>query len=66
MAKKQKDLGAELVQLVESDIGYAHISDAIEGFKAERVFSIARGSLKHLESAARKIRRFLKKHGQEE
>lgn len=64
MAEKET-LGAELVKLVESDIGYAHISDAIEDLDDERVFSLARGSLMHLESAAKKIRGFLKKHGQQ-
>lgn len=62
----RKTKGEELVKLVESDIGYAHISDAIEELDDERVFSIARGSLKHLESAARKIRKFLKKYEQEQ
>lgn len=61
---KHKTKGEELVKLVESDIGYAHISDAIEDLPDEKVFSIARGSLAHLESAARKIRRFLKKYDQ--
>lgn len=57
-----KDIGAELVKLVEADIGYAHISDGIEGLPKDRVLAIARGSLSRLESAAKKIRRFLKKH----
>lgn len=64
MAEKET-LGGELFLLVESDIGHAHISDGIEHLPDDRIFNIARGSLKHLESAAKKIRKFLKKHGQE-
>lgn len=63
MSKKM--VGQELVELVEADIGYAHVSDAIEDFPPEKVFDIARGSLKRLESAAAKIRKFLKKHGEQ-
>lgn len=62
---KEKSVGHELFELVEEDLGYAHISDAIEELPPERVFDIARGSLRSCESAAKKIRRFLKKHGQE-
>lgn len=63
---KQKDIGKELVILVESDLGYAHISDGIEGLPRERVLAIARGSLKHVESAARKLRKFIQKHEERE
>jgi hypothetical protein len=61
----EKTKGGELFRLVEADLGFAHISDAIDDLPDERVFDIARGSLKHLELAARKIRRFLKKYGED-
>lgn len=60
----ERTKGGELFHLVESDLGFAHISDALDDLPDERVFNIARGSLKHVESAARKIRGFLKKYGQ--
>lgn len=63
-AEDERTKGGELFHLVEADIGHAHISDALDDLPDERVFNLARGSLKHLESAARKIRRFLKKYGQ--
>lgn len=59
-----KDAGGELFMLVEQDLGFAHISDAIEGLPRERVLAIARGSLKHVEIAAVKLKRFIKKHEQ--
>lgn len=58
----KQDIGEELVRLVESDLGYAHISDGIEGLPREKVLAIARGSLKHVESAARKLRKFIQKY----
>lgn len=63
-AEDEQTKGGELFHLVESDLGFAHISDALDNLSDERVFNIARGSLKHIESAAKKIRRFLKKYGQ--
>jgi hypothetical protein len=65
MDEKEEDLGSELFGLVERDRGYAFVSDGIQKLGAERVFNIARGALKHTEIVAKKIRRFLKKHGQE-
>lgn len=62
----EENVGAELFELVEADLGYAHISDGIDELPPEKVFNIARGSLKHLDIAAKKIRHFLKKHGQED
>jgi len=61
----QKNLGAELFELVERDQGYAFISDAVDELPDERVFDIARGALKHSEIVVRKIRGFLKKYGQQ-
>ncbi len=61
-----RKLGAELFGLVEADQGYAFISDGL-GYNGdvEKVFNVARGALRSTESSAKKIRRFLKKYGQE-
>lgn len=61
----EQSLGTELFGLVERDQGYAFISDAIGELPPERVFDIARGALKHTEATAKKIRSFLKKHGEQ-
>lgn len=61
----EKTKGGELFGLVEQDQGWAFVSDAIDDLPDEKVFDIARGALKHTEIVARKIRRFLKKYGQE-
>lgn len=61
---KYRTKGQELWKIVEADIGHAHISDAIDDLPDDRVFNLARGSLKSLERAARKIRNFLKKYGE--
>jgi hypothetical protein len=58
-------LGAELFGLVEAEQGYAFVSDAVSGLPDKRVFDIARGALKHTEIVARKLRKWLKDHGQQ-
>lgn len=58
----ERTIGGELFRLVESDLGHAHISDALDELPPERVLAIARGSLRHVESAAGKLRRFIAKH----
>lgn len=63
--EEERNLGAELFDLVERDQGYAFISDAISGLPDEKVFDLARGALKHTEITARKIRQWLKKHGEQ-
>lgn len=63
--RTKKNLGSELFRLVEADQGFAFISDAVDELPDERVFDIARGALKHTEIVAAKIRRWLKKHGEE-
>lgn len=63
-AEDGRTKGGELFHLVERDLGYAHVSDAIDELPDDRVFDIARGLLKHCEIAARKIRGFLKKYGE--
>ena len=62
---KERTPGGELFRLVEQDLGFAHISDALDDLPLERVLAIARGSLKHTESAARKLRRFIRKYERE-
>jgi len=59
---EEKTPGGELFRLVEQDLGFAHISDALDDLPLERVLAIARGSLKHTESAAKKLRRFINKY----
>jgi hypothetical protein len=55
----KRNLGKELFRLVERDQGYAFISDAVDELPADRVLDIARGSLKHTEATAAKLRRFI-------
>ena len=52
--------------MVERDQGYAFVSDGL-GYNGDvaQVFNVARGALKATESSARKIRKFLKKYGEE-
>ncbi len=65
MTNDKRNLGKELFALVERDQGYSFISDAIDELPDEKVFDIARGALKHTEITARKIRQWLKKHGEQ-
>ena len=61
MGKTKAQLADELFRLVERDQGAAFISD---GLLPERVFDVARISLHHSEAVARKLKRWLKKHGE--
>lgn len=58
----KRNLGKELFRLVERDQGYAFISEAVDELPGERVLDIARGSLKHTEATAAKLRRFIAKY----
>jgi hypothetical protein len=62
---EERTPGGELFRLVEQDLGFAHISDALDDLPLERVLAIARGSLKHTESASKKLRRFIRKYERE-
>lgn len=58
----KRNSGKELFRLVERDQGYAFISDAIDELPNARVLDIARGSLKHTEATAAKLKRFIAKY----
>lgn len=66
--KVKKNVGAladEIFQIVEEDQGYAFISDGLNSIKSrKKLFATVRGALKHTEISARKIRKWLKKHGE--
>lgn len=55
-------LGHQLFKLVESDQGYAFISDAVASLNDDRVLAIARGALRHSELVTVKLQKFLKAH----
>jgi hypothetical protein len=54
----------ELLNLIESDQGYFHVSDGETFATIEEFFERMRGRLKCGQSAVRKMRAFLKKHNQ--
>ena len=53
----------ELFALVESDQGKAFISDGMDCMKPSDIISAARTSLRYTEKVARKLRKWLGKHG---
>lgn len=61
MGKTKGQLADELFRLVERDQGMAFISD---GTLPDRVFIMARLSLRYSERVVQKLKRWLKKHGE--
>lgn len=57
-------VGSALWKIAEGDQGYAFISDAVEVYDDQFVFEIARGSLYHSERYVRRLKAWLKRHGQ--
>lgn len=66
MSKKTKSeiLGDELFLLIERDQGKAFISDGIGMLSEDQIFALARQSLAISENIAKKLRMWLKRHGQ--
>lgn len=56
-------LGDELFRLVERDQGFAFISDGIGLLSEDKIFELARETIKLNNRVNRKIKRWLKNHG---
>lgn len=57
-------MGSALWKIAEADQGFAYIADAVETYDEKLVFEIARGSLYHSERYVRRLKAWLKRHGQ--
>lgn len=65
MKKNVAALADEIFALVERDQGFGFICDGLGALKnKEKLFAVVRGALKHTELAAKKMRKWLKTHGQ--
>jgi hypothetical protein len=57
-----ESLGAKAFRLCEKDLGYAHVSDALEDMPDEEVVGYLRGCLKYAKRAVKSLERIISDH----
>jgi len=55
-----ESLGTRAFRLCERDLGYAHVSDALEDMPDEKVIGYLRGCLKHARLAVKSLDRIIR------
>jgi hypothetical protein len=55
-----ESLGEKAFRLCEKDLGYAHVSDALEDMPDEKVIGYLRGCLKHAKRAVKSLERIIR------